>query len=269
MAQANTIKSAEFESIIGGDESIIGDMYSQWTLDCVVELAYGVSNDFVSRPHLYQNGEIPDEIVDLRMSYGTSRYFPNMQQRQVLHLPIFGKSDGQRPDGSSSPFHLARKKLIDASIAYAERVYDTGLAMLKERIRSALIPLRSHLQSVAGRSVDASYNQSRRIFHLAVSILTSSDVARVFGIEQAEEGWPLDNDDPNGAKLVGAIGATLKLPPEYVLTYDKFILLQRVAREGREALKLVLLTAPAPDQDVENLVTKVYTWGTSLRDFQS
>lgn len=249
--------------------SIIGNMYSQWTLDCVVELAYGVSNDFVNRPHLYQNRDIPDQIVDLRMSYGTGRYFPNMQQRQVMHLPIFGRSDGQRPDGSASPFHLARKKLIDASIAYSERVYDTGLAMLKERLRSAVIPLRSHLQSVAGRSVEASYDQSRNVFDLAIAILTSPDVVRVFGVEQAEAGWPLDADDPNGAKLVGAIGVTLKFPPDYMLTFDKFILLQRVAREGREALKLVLLTDPGSDQDVENLVTKVYTWGSSLRDFQS
>jgi hypothetical protein len=262
MAKANT-KSVELGSIIG-------DMYSQWTLDSIVELAYGVSNDFINRPQLYQNGEIPDEIVDLRMSYGTSRNFPNMQQRQLMLMPVFGKSDGQRPDSSTSPFYSARKKLIDASIAYSERVYDTGLAMLKDRIRSAIIPIRSHLQSIAGHSVESSYDQSKKIFDLAVRILTSSVVARVFGVEKATEGWPMANDDPNGAKLVGAIGATLKLPPDYNLTYDRFILLQRVANEGRDALELLLLQDPTSSEEkLNDLVTKVYTWGTSLRDFQS
>lgn len=247
----------------------IAEMYSRWVLDCMIELAQAVSNDFIIRPHLYQGGGIPAEIVDLRMSYGTTNNLPNTQQRQLMHMPIFGRSDGLRPDNSMSSFHTARKKLIDAAVTYSERVYDTGLAMLKERIRSAVIPLNSHLHSVAGSSLDASAQQSEEIFTIATSILTNQGIVKVFGVEPAGGGWPLDSDDPNGAKLVEAIGTTLRLSPEYVVTHEKFILLQRVAREGREALELVVKRDPASAANLEPLVIKVYAWGTSLRDFQS
>jgi hypothetical protein len=249
--------------------SIVGDMYSRWTLDCIIELAHGVADDFIVRPRLYQGDDIPVEIADLRMSYATSRDFPNTQQRLMMHLPIFGRSDGLRPDGSSSGFHAARKKLIDASVAYSERIYETGLAMLKERIRSAVIPLNSHLQSMAGRSLEVSASQGKSIFDLATGILTSRGVAKVFGIDPTGGGWPLNSDDSNGAKLVEAIGMTLRLSPECVLTLEKFSLLQRVAREGREALVLILQPDSASDEKLEPLITKAYTWGTSLRDFQT
>jgi hypothetical protein len=29
---------------------VVGDMYSQWALDCVIEVAYAVSKDFIARP---------------------------------------------------------------------------------------------------------------------------------------------------------------------------------------------------------------------------
>jgi hypothetical protein len=250
-------------------DTIIGEMYARCTLDYLIEQAYEVSNDFISRPHLYQES-IAGDIVELRMSYGTSRNYPNMQQRQRMYMPVFGKLDGLRPDSNSySQFHLVRKKLIDASIAYSERVYDSGLDMLRERIRSAVIPLRSHLTKLQGYSVQSSYDQTKAIFDLAVDVLKSPVVAKVFGLEQPEPNWPLDSDDPEGAKLVEAIGATLKIQHDYILTFDRFILLQRVAREGREALRLVLTTDTNKNDELEKLVTKVYTWGSSLRDFLS
>ena len=64
--------------------SLVGDLYSRWTLDGLVEIGYAVSVDFISRSQLYQGDDIPEEIVTLRISYGTDPKFPNTQQRQAL-----------------------------------------------------------------------------------------------------------------------------------------------------------------------------------------
>jgi hypothetical protein len=249
---------------------LIGHLYATWTLDCLIEIGYAVSVDFITRPQLYLSEDIPDPIVDLRMSYGTDPRFPNTAQRQAMMMPVFGRSDGLRPDASTgtAPFHVARKKLVDACIAFSERVVDTGIAMLEERVRSAIVPLRAHFEAFRGKSIQLTTQQMNAISNTVVSILQSPDVAKVFSVSPPESGWPFDSDDPNGAKLVENAGSVLPLPQECKVGYTKFILLQRVAREGVQALSLVLTTNPSSEEQLLALISKVYTWGTSLRDFQ-
>jgi hypothetical protein len=249
----------------------IGTMYSHWVLDLLMESAYAVSNDFVARPQLYQTVDQPvvEKLVQIRVNYGSDAHFPSSQQRQQMNLPIFGRSDALRPDTSAlAGFVLARKKLLDAATAFAERSVDTGVQMLTDRIRSALVPLRSYLQSVFGTSMEASNKQIDSFFEQAVDILRSGQVSAVFGFKPARADWPEASDDPNGAKLVGAISSTLKLSPDYSISWDKFILLRRVAAEGRKALKKIYDTADS-EMDLSDLITATYTWGTSIRDYQS
>src|SRR5262245_5369754 len=76
---------------------LIGRLYAIWTLDCLIEIGYAISVDFITRPQLYLNEDIPDAIVQLRMSYGTDAQFPNTAQRQAMMMPVFGRSDGLMP----------------------------------------------------------------------------------------------------------------------------------------------------------------------------
>ena len=258
-------------------ERKLGMMYFRWTLDCIVELAYAVSNDFVARPRFYQDDDIPKGILNLRMSYGTNPSLPNTQQRELIFSPILGNSECGMPDngmnGSQSAFYKARKKLIEAAVVYSERIYESGLAMLEERVRSALVPIRSHLNSVYGFSLQVSNAQSEDIFNLSSEILSSPTVASVFGVEPAGGKWPLDSDnveDANGAKLVEAIGKNLSVATEYVFSYEKFILLQRVAREGRLAIEWIVSPDPVTDEKaLRELVKRVYTWSASMSEFQA
>src|SRR3954471_2351336 len=128
-----TAKSAASSGNFG---TLVGRLYSIWTLDALVEIGYAISTHFITRPQLYLSDDIPDAIVDIRMSWGTDARFPNTAQRLVLMTPIFGRSDGLAPDASTgaAPFHVARKKLVDACIAFSERAVDTGIAMLKDRV---------------------------------------------------------------------------------------------------------------------------------------
>jgi hypothetical protein len=250
--------------------TLVGDLYSRWTLDGVTEIGYAVSVDMIVRPQLYQSDDIPEAVVALRMSYGTAAETPNTAQRLAMMTPIFGRSDGMKPDAStaSSSFHVARKKLVDAAIAFSERAVDTGVAALADRVRSALVPLRSHFEGLNGRSFRLSYQQIKAESSNVINLMTSSGIARVFGVSAADKAWPLGSNDPNGAKLVEAAGAALALAPDYKMGYTKFILLQRVALEGGRALTTVFGTPPDSEKDLSTLVSQLYLWGTSLRDFQ-
>src|SRR5215475_10456017 len=64
--------------------AFVGDVYARWTLDCLVEIGYAIALDFVNRPQLYLGSDIPNEIVTLRISYGTDPLFPNTVQRQAM-----------------------------------------------------------------------------------------------------------------------------------------------------------------------------------------
>ena len=81
---------------------VIGDLYARWTLDSLTEIGYAVSVDFINRPQLFTDSDIPKEVVNLRMSYGTTVHFPNTAQRLAMMMPIFGKFDRLKPDANAS-----------------------------------------------------------------------------------------------------------------------------------------------------------------------
>jgi hypothetical protein len=252
----------------------LGQSYARWTLDSLIEIGYVVSLDFVNRPQLFTGSDIPDEIVDLRMSYGTAADFPNTAQRLTMMMPVFGKSDGLKPEasGASTPFYLARKKFLEACIAFSERAVDTGVQMLEERVRSAIVPFRAYFEGLHGKSVQQSAKQLETIFEAVIDILTSAGVARVYSVLPADDSWPLNSDDPtinsNGAKLVEAVGMVLPVSADYKFNYAKFILLQRVAQEGMRTLPQVLTVDMKDEGDMQSLISNGYSWATSLRDFQ-
>jgi hypothetical protein len=250
--------------------TLVGDTYSRWTMDALTEIGYAISVDMIARPQMYQSDDIPDTVVALRMSYGTAPDIPNTAQRLAMMTPIFGRSDGLKPDASTalSSFHVARKKLMDAAIAFSERAVDTGIAALEDRIRSAFVPLRMHFDGLNGRSFQLSCQQVKAESSNVIGVITSPGIARVFGVSAADKAWPLSSNDPNGAKLVEAAGKSLPLAADYKMGYTKFSLLQRVAFEGRRALTTALGPAPDSEKDLQALISQLYLWGTSLRDFQ-
>jgi hypothetical protein len=248
--------------------ALIGDLYTRWTFDCLTEIGYAVSLDVIGRPQLYQADDIPDAVVDLRMGYGTGNDLPNTAQRQAMMAPIFGRSDGWRSDasGATSSFYMARKKLIDAAVAFSERAVESGVTMLEDRIRSALVPLRAHFDGLRGKSLRLSARQIKAESTSVIGVLTAPGIARVFSVPPADKGWPLTSNDANGAKLVEAAGSVLPLQADCKMGYTRFILLQRVAIEGGRALATTL--NPASDKDLSGLISQLYSWGTSLRDYQ-
>jgi hypothetical protein len=263
MATVRTESSDQFPTLIG-------QLYARWTLDCLIEIAYAVSIDFINRPSSYK-GDIPKEIVNLRMSYGTDANFPNTAQRPVMMMPILGRSDGLKPDVSNaaSPFYSARKSFFDACVAVQVRTVDTALSTLEGVARAEILAFRNYLDNLRGTSVEQSAKQITAVSNSAINILTSKGVAAVFGLPPAGQSWPLKSIDSNGANLVDAVGKILPLAPDYKLSFQKFNQLQLAAQAGDRALPLVFTADVTSEEELKNLIEEGYRWWKFLYDFQT
>ena len=134
--------------------TFLGDMYARWTLDCLVEIAHAIAIDYFSSPEFYQGSDAPDEIIDLWLSYGSAKNFPDKAQRHILAASIFGESDGYpSPVGATiynDAFHQNRDTLFKACIAAQTATSAQSREGLDQQVRVALpnMPcLRSRLRS--------------------------------------------------------------------------------------------------------------------------
>jgi hypothetical protein len=247
---------------------VVGDMYSRWVLDCIVEIAYAVSKDFIARPEFYK-GVVPAGITDLRMAYGNARGLPSRSQRQEMNAPIFGASDGYPSDSANDKFRALRKPLFDACVVYLTRTVADATTPLQESVISALELFQFRLKTFDGVSIRRSNDQISSIFELSSDVLRSDGVLRVFsGVQPSPPvSWPLNSNDSNGSLLIRAIGEKLQLAPEHTFNEEKFQRLRRVAQQGRIALNSILKEEANGEPHFHQLVNDVYAWAISLRDY--
>ena len=250
---------------------IVGQLYGQWTLDGLTELAYAISQDVINRPQLYRSEDIPDEITALRMCYGSGANYPNASQREAMMSPVLGQSDGllvaRTP--SPSPFDIARKRFLDAVADFAGRIPNAESSVLGESVRSSATLLRSHFEAVRGKSLSMTTHRIDSLFDLATSILKTPGVFRVFGIQQIEAGWPLKSGDLEGAKFIENVGATLFLAGESRLSFANFVLLQQAAQEGAQTIRLLLSDEEISEQYNHELVSRAFRWHIALRELRN
>jgi hypothetical protein len=246
-----------------------GDLYVRWTLDGVVEIAYAIALDFATRPQSYTS-QMPDSIVDLRLAYGTSAQFPDLAHRQAMVWPILGPSDALKAGAGATPslFQQARQTFFDACTAFVERVADSGLDQLTNRVLISIVGLRTHFFRLSGRAFELVSQVIDGETDTVYDILRSPGVAGAFGFPPAASGWPIANTDPNGANLIEAAGRLLPADSAYRIGFTRFILLQQAAQAGQLALDTVL-QATDPPNEVSAIVTSGYNWATTLREFQN
>jgi len=213
---------------------------------------------------------MPDTIVDLRLSYGTSAQFPDLAHRQAMVWPILGPSDALKPGTGSSPsqFQQARQAFLDACTAFSERAFDSGLDQLRNRVLISLALLRTHFLGLRGQAFELVSQVIDGESDAVYAILRSPGVAQAFGFPPAAAGWPLKDTDPNGAKLVEAASKLLPAASAYRIGYTRFILLQQAAQAGQLALDAVLGSID-PVNQLNAIITAGYIWASSLREYQN
>lgn len=252
------------------DPRQIASLYFYAELDCLVDLAYRISMDFFKRPHLYVNLEdLGPTLARLRAQLGSNERLPNKNQRMDIYQPVFGhREDSLKNDTESFPY--LRDDLAQAAAAFAERVFDTGVEMLRERVRTTHRPFKEYLTGLQGESVRWSKEALLELTEgVCYKLFRNTGVAAVFGISKPPRAsWPYDLDS-NGDKLVEAISAQLMSDDgsKAYISRERISNLQRNALRGAEAIATIVEfdeSKPANDADLNLLITKCYTWGSAL-----
>jgi hypothetical protein len=247
--------------------------YFYLQLDCLVAHAYQVTLDFFRRPQLYTAlGEptIAPDLARLRAQYGNDERVPSQEQRDAIFLPLFGQS-GTSPAKGQGDFPRLRDELVNAAAAFAERVYDTGVEMLRERVRTTHRPFKDYLIGLHGDSLlwsteEALTGAARA---LAYKILRNPGVCAVFGISTAPRAqWPFA-EDSNADKLIEEVAKQLLVPTNShpAITREGISNRQRAALRGAEALATIVDFSEegSNERDLDLLITKCYTWGSALK----
>jgi hypothetical protein len=237
----------------------LGNMYARWTLDCLVEISRAISIDYFSFPEFYQGNDAPDNIVELWLSYGSVKNFPNKDQRHVLAGAIFGDLDGYLPKGAASfndAFHQNRDALFKACIAAQSATSAESREGLNQQVLQALPTFQSYLGGFPGKAARVAHDQIIAVSETSFSILRSDTVsARFIGIHSPISGeWPLHKNDHNGDKLIAECVSKLKVAG--VDMANDFPNLRALAQAGREALEAIV----QPAGDLDDLIRKTYSW---------
>lgn len=247
---------------------LLGSMYVRWVLDCIVDLAHAVSIDFSQRLELYQKvgKATTDNLTELQSAYGYDKNVPNREIRANLFHPVFGESDGPGNGNDGSPFQTTRLAVLAAAADFSENAQPTGFPMLRERIRSAIVPYRNHIVDVKGASLSQTDARTRKIFETSSTILRDSQIAGVFGVSSAiDKDWPLASTDTEGAKLVEKITTQLQGIPSGLINRDRFIRMQRIGDTGSNSIERILETnIENDDSKLDELTAQLYAWGSDL-----
>ncbi len=261
---------------VTGDPHQVAGLYFYSVLDCLVDLAYKVSYDFFKRPQLYVDlgPTLSSILAKLHAQYGNSEFLPSTQQRDEIDLPIFGRVAGYSTD-EEGDFPRLRDELIKAAATFAERVFDTGVEMLRERVRTTHRPFQEYLIGLQGDSVKWSkeFALPQLSEEVSYTILRNKGVAGVFSINNPPIGsWPY-TEDSNGDKLVEAISKQLmwtEQPQDMCITREHISNLQRAALRGAEAIATIIdFQETLGNSELDLLITKCYTWGAALMSVSS
>lgn len=246
-------------------EHSLAALYQRSVLDPLIEIARGVSHDFVERPRHYR--AVPEKVAELlegfRIRSGSSPEWLSKAQRSRLFVSLFGGA-----------FCGASVGLRSAAVAFVDRGTDQEPDLLGG-FRDAAIAFRGALKFIEGRVVTVADSETAPVFRSAIEVLRSEVVAGAFGLPAAPGGnWPLDGalqadvTFSDGAHLVEEMQRALGL--SYIrpaLSQHRFVQLQRVAHYGSATIAGALdETAEwgAADQ-IRALARNAYGWEKALQ----
>ncbi|MCP5107620.1 MAG: hypothetical protein GY950_29805 [bacterium] len=258
-------KQDRYETPSDGER--IGSLYNQWVLDCVICAARAVSQDFSYRPQFYQDVDpkLADQITVLQSESGYKANFPSKEIREMLMKPIFGMSDGRGDGNDVTPFHATRENLVGAAAIFSENALEANFRSLREPIRSAIVPFKTHLDDIKGASLYQTEIRMRKLFTLSAGILRDSKIRVVFGINRViPEEWPLRSNDPGGAKLMEEISTKLEGFSHGRISSTRFLIMQRIGEKGKKSIMGILDENTDDDDTLDGVTAQLYAWGSDL-----
>jgi hypothetical protein len=271
--QKREVSDLESFNEVTGEGRELAGLYFYSVLDFLVDLAELVSRDFFVRPHLFlEPGDPPvsELLAKLDARSGSDERVPSRQQRERTFGPLFGQVGLTSGDGSSD-FARLRDELVRAATDTVQRVWESGLPALLQRVRDTTAPFQAYLAGQRGVSLSWSRREALPTITegIAYTILRSPAVSSVYSIARPPNADFPYTEDANGDKLVEEISTYFASRDGRVapITRERFSNIQRVALRGTEALAAIIDFAPgAPDDETQLLVGKVYSWGSALLD---
>jgi hypothetical protein len=260
----------------------IAGLYFLYAIDPVIECASRVAQDFLERPHLYtavgvgsaQGSNAPvNRLAALRARYGHHESLPDQSQRDQIYRGVFGVHGSTDAD-----FSRLKEALVAACTAFAERVFDTGVDMLRERVVATHRPFQEYIVGLEGESLSWSRATVRDFAEdFAFLVLRDPGVAAVFGVvTPPRPEWPYQ-EDSNGDKLIEQIHRQVRAHPIgglgnvaggsiHNLSREAVSSLQRAGLRGAAALQAVVDYDEGQPVNVQNdLIRLCYTWGSALQ----
>jgi hypothetical protein len=278
MSQSHSYRITDLQSFEKATEEPrqIAALYFYHVLDPLVDLAYFVSTDWRQRPQFYRDlgqPSIAQTLAEFNARYGTRIDSLSPDQRNQIYVPIFGNWNGSPSNGSNS-FSGLRDSLIRAATAFAQRAVDTGVEMLKEGVRSAHRPFKDYLLGMQGDSIRFSRKALADLTEkTCYPILRNQAVAAVFGIAKTASSQYPYATDPAEDLLTEEISNQLASvdSSQTAMTRAQISSLQRTALRGTEAIAAIIdfEEAATSGADLDLMITRLYTWGTSLATITS
>jgi hypothetical protein len=252
---------------------MLGELYAQSVLDCVIESAVAISADYYARPNQY--GGVPEPISNVleafRSKTGSDPGLPNYAQRHAMYTALIGNSE----DATTS-FAMAAAEVRAAASDYAQAailngqvggapVLSPGEPALRRAFLDALATFHSVLSVVTDTAASRSVTQQTKgMFASSAAVLASAPVANAFGVQPAPgENWPISaTQDGKGALLVQEVSQKLAGGNLRPVKMRQFLLLQRVAISGMMSIRFAF--QKEPDKGAPKAIEAAYSWATAL-----
>lgn len=220
-----------FQTYNAGTSTIqpISALYQRRMLDCVVEIAQAVSQDYFRRSNHYR--DVPEKIRSILSEFqtlvGSHPDWPDTTQRASISDSILKDLCMALP-GQSAKFLIQKES-------------DKNNEVVQETLMQEAHSLHSILEGLERRRVQIGENSTRKIFQNAVEVLKCKEIARIFGMSPIPKGdWPINGVfNLESAYFIEKIANKL-LGSESTLSHRKFISLQRVAHYGALTIQGVL-----------------------------
>src|SRR6476646_230984 len=209
--------------------TLSSEMYERWALDCMIDVAHALSNDYIK--NLVYYGRLSESIKtilsDFQSLTGLDPKWPNTIQRGKIYGEVLGRS-----------FSTISGALRRGAIIFSEDASGKGEEIVRQAFKDEVITLRAYLKNHDEYARVVDEHRTQAIFLNAVTVLRSPELAMIFGLKTAiENDWPFQGSfSSHGSLLIEEI--TRKLSPKLecnvpTILQERFINLQRVAYYGK------------------------------------
>jgi hypothetical protein len=250
-------------------KSAIADLYTIWTLNCIIDLAQLMALDFVWRPTRYQ---LLDEraaalLTSFRTLVGRDPDWPGRFQRIMVLYPYFGRSAIVTAASDRSQFQrLGSQMRYSASLVVERSASGAQREALVRPFMSSVQALSLFLQQQNGRALASSAPQVASIFRSASELFGNESVAAAFGRPATSDDWLLRGVDQRGAEIVYAVSVGLGLRVGSRVLKERFTALHKVALDGHTLLETLDRIAPDEvERNSDRLLLMAYEWLASIR----